>query len=383
MANTLTISSLAENIFRARDTVARELVGFIPSVLVNADSEGVSRNGTVTSFRTSEPTLNTSYTPAMTVPAADDQTIAAESLSLGQVANVRIPLTGEDEKKLSNTAGQAVIDAMFAQAIRKMVNAIETHVGSVAYQGASKATGTAGTTPFASNHESINDLRKILVDQGTPMDGQVSLVLNSAAGTKLRNLSALYKVNESGSSDLLRQGILQDLSGISIRESAGVASHTKGTGSGYLINLGGGYAAGSTALTLDTGSGTIVAGDVVTFAADTVNKYVVGSALASNVVTLNRPGLAVTVADNNALTVGNSYTANVGFHRNAIELAIRPPAQPFGGDAAVDRMTIADDRSPLVFEVALYKGYGMVMFDLTCFYQAKVWKPEFVATLLG
>jgi hypothetical protein len=383
MANTLTISSLAENIFRARDTVARELVGFIPSVLVNADSEGVSRNGTVTSFRTSEPTLNTSYTPAMTVPAADDQTIAAESLSLGQVANVRIPLTGEDEKKLSNTAGQAVIDAMFAQAIRKMVNAIETHVGSVAYQGASKATGTAGTTPFASNHESINDLRKILVDQGTPMDGQVSLVLNSAAGTKLRNLSHLYKVNEGGSADLLRQGILQDLSGISIRESAGVASHTKGTGSGYLINLGGGYAAGSTALTLDTGSGTIVAGDVVTFAADTVNKYVVGSALASNVVTLNRPGLAVTVADNNALTVGNSYTANVGFHRNAIELAIRPPAQPFGGDAAVDRMTIADDRSPLVFEVALYKGYGMVMFDLTCFYQAKVWKPEFVATLLG
>jgi hypothetical protein len=62
---------------------------------------------------------------------------------------------------------------------------------------------------------------------------------------------------------------------------------------------------------------------------------------------------------------------------------MRPPAQPYGGDAAVDRMTIADDKTGLVFEAALYKGYGMNMLELTCFYKAKVWKPEFVATLLG
>jgi len=46
-------------------------------------------------------------------------------------------------------------------------------------------------------------------------------------------------------------------------------------------------------------------------------------------------------------------------------------------------MTLSDDVSGLVFEVAQYKGYGMGMFDITVFYQAKVWKPEFVATLMG
>lgn len=381
MANTITISALAENIFRARDIVARELTGFIPGVLINSEAQGVSINGTVTSHRTAKPTLNTSFTPAMTIPAGDDQTIAADSLQISQVANVKIPITGETQRKLDNTAGQPVIDDMFAQAIRVAVNAIETHVGTVLKNGASRAVGTAGTTPFASNHNDVNAVRKILVDNGCPMDGQVSLVMNSAAGTNLRNLSTAYKVNEAGSDALLRQGVLQDISGIMLRESAGVATHTKGTGASYQTN--GAAAVGDTAITVDTGSGTILAGDVITHADDATNAYVVGADLASNVFTLNRPGLLVAAADNKAITVGNNYTANVAFHKYAVELVMRPPAQPYGGDAAVDRMTMFDERSGLVFEVALYKGYGMVMYDITVFYQAKVWKPEFVATLRG
>jgi len=388
MSNTLTISSLAENIFRARDRVARELTGFLGSVMVNTDTDGVSINGTVTSFRTARPTLNTSYTPAMTIPAGDDQSVDSETMQLSQVANVKIPFTGENAKQLSNTAGQAVIDDMFAQAIRSAVNAIEAHVGTVAKNGASRAVGTAGTAPFASDHKIVNSARQILVDNGAPLDGQVSLVVNSLAGTNMRNLSNLYQVNTAGDQELLRRGVLQDISGIMIKESAGVASHAKGTAASSTTSNAG-FALGSTALALaSAGTGTLVAGDCVTFAGDTTNIYVVktGDTDVSDggTLTLNRPGIQVAMsAATKAITVGAAYTANSVFHKSAIELAMRPPAQPFGGDAAVDRMTISDDKSPLVFEVALYKGYGMVMFDITVFYQAKVWKPEFVATILG
>lgn len=381
----LTISALAENIFRARDTVARELVGFIPSVVVNAGTDRVSQGGTVTSHRTSEPTLNNSYSPAMAIPEGDAQTVEADSMTISQVANVQIPITGEQQLQIGNTAGQVVIDDMFAQAIRKMVNAIEAHIAAVAYKGASRAVGAAGTTPFGSDHKIINSVRQELLANGTPNDGQISLVLSSLAGTNLRNLSNLYKVNEGGSDDLLRRGVLQDISGIMLKESAGVQTHTKGSGAGFLADLVAGYAAGDTALHLDTGTGDVLAGDVITFDGDT-NKYVVqtGAAGGGDIdIVLNRPGLKAALANNAAATLGDSYEANVGFHKSAIELAIRPPAQPFGGDAAVDRMVIADDKSPLVFEVALYKGYGKVLFDITCFYQAKVWKPEFVVTLLG
>lgn len=388
MSNTITLSSFAENIFRARDTVARELVGFLPAVMINSDAEGVSINGTITSLRTRQPTLNTSYTPSMTIPAGDDQTIDSDTIQLDQVANVKIPITGETEKKLRNTGGQQTIDDMFAQALRVIVNAIEVHLGTVAKNGASRAIGTAGTTPFATNFNSIADVRKILADNGTPMDdGQLALVLNTAAGATLRQLSNLYKANEAGGDELLRQGVLLNLLGFNIRESAGVASHTKGTGAGYLANGAVTYASGSetTDIVVDTGTGTILAGDVVTYAADTTNKYVVGTALGAvaNQLSLNRPGILVTVPDNNALTVGNSYTGNMAFHRNAIELAMRPPAMPEGGDAATERMTIFDPRSKLVFQIAHYKGYGMGLFDITVFYKAKAWKPNFIATLLG
>lgn len=384
MANTLTLTSFAENIFRARDIVAREAVGFIPSVLINSDSNGVSINGVVNSLRTSAPTLNTSYTPAMAIPAGDDQTIATDTLTIGQVANVRIPLRGEDVRKLENVESyQQVIDDMFAQAFRVIVNQIEAHTATVAYKGSSRAVGTAGTTPFATTINLVNSVRQILKDNGAPVEDMgLSLVMNTAAGTNLRNLTNLYKANEAGTDQTLRKGALLTLSNFALRESAGIVTTTAGTGANYVTS--GSTAVGVTDIALVTGTGTVLAGDVVTFAADAVNKYVVGTGVAApGTISLNRPGARVVIATANALTVGAAYTANVAFHRNAIELVMRPPAMPVGGDAARDRMTLSDPVSGLVFEIALYLGYGMNMIDITTYYQAKVWKPEFVATLMG
>jgi hypothetical protein len=67
----------------------------------------------------------------------------------------------------------------------------------------------------------------------TVNDGNVSLVMNTLAGTNLRKLATLFKANESGSDAMLRQGVLLDLYGIALRESAGVVSHVKGAGTGY------------------------------------------------------------------------------------------------------------------------------------------------------
>lgn len=385
MANTITISALTENIFKARDIVAREMVGFIPSVTINSGSEGVSIGGTVNSHVTAQPTLNTSITPAMTIPAGDDQTITTKTLTIGQTANVRIPLNGETFKQIANTSGsQAVLTDLFAQAIRKIVNTIEAHVGTVIKNGASRATGTAGTTPFGSNFDIIADARQILVDNGCPVtDGMLSAVINTAAGAKLRKLSTLYKANESGSTDLLRRGEILNILGFSIKESAGVASHTAGSGASYLINNGD-IAVGSTSLTIDTGSGTILVGDIIALESDTNNKYVVASTSAGTTdLTLQSPGLQVATVNNKTVTLGAAYTGNVAFHKSAVELVIRPPVLPEGGDAAVEQLTVADAASGLVFDVSRYAGYKMNMLDITVYYQAKVWKPEFVATILG
>lgn len=388
MANTQTLTGFTELIYQARDIVLREPVGFASSVIVNSGSEGVSLNGTVKSFVAGQPTLNTTHTPAMTVPAGDDMTSTVEEMTIGQVARVNIPLKGETVRQLDNTVGREnFVKNVLAQAIRQITNAIESHIGTVAKNGASRALGTAGTTPFASSHALIPQVNQILTDNGAPNDGQRSLVVSTGAATNLKLLSHIYKVNESGDAGTLRNGTLLDIDGVQIKQSAGVASHTKGAATGALINLGN-VAVGSTTLTLDTitvNTTGILAGDIITHASDTSNKYVVKTGLVatSGDIVIANPGLKIATLNNDAVTIGNSYTGNMLFHRSAIELVMRPPAMPDGGDAATDRMTVADVNSGLVFEVALYKGYGMNLMEIVCYYQAKVWKPELVATLLG
>ena len=388
MSNVLT--DLAADLYKSADVVGRELVGLIPSVTVNAGTEQVAKGDTVRSHFTRTPTVNSSFAPSMTIPEGTDQTVDNKALQLNQYASVQIPWTGEDIKHVNNGSGfETVYGDQILQAMRAITNTIETYLAGIIYKGASRAVGTAGTTPFASNFDLIAELRQILVDNGSPMDdGRSSLVISSTAGTKLRNLANLQTVNTAGNDILLRRGALLDLQGFMMKESAGIGVHTKGTGTLYDVNNGSGEAVGQTTITLDggtTGANGVLAGDIVTFAGDSINNYVVKTGLltATGDIVLNDPGLRVAVADTVEMTIGNSYTYNLGFHQSAIELATRPVAVPNGGDAATERMIVQDTFSGLAFEISVYKGYKKAMFEIGVLYDAIVWKPQHVAILRG
>lgn len=379
-ANVLT--ALAADLYKSADIVGREIQGIITSSTLNGGSERAAVGQVVRSHFTRAVSATT-VSPSMTIPEGTDQTVDNKTLTLTQTAAIQIPFTGEDIKYLNGGAGfNNVFRDQMTQAMREISNDIETYAWGLARAGASRAFGTAGTTPFASNFNEVAELRQILVDNGAPMsDNRGSLVVNTLAGTKLRNLAQLQKVNEAGGSDLLRQGELLNLQGLSLKESYAPVAVTKGTGASYLVN--GALAVGATAIVVDTGSGTILAGDTITFAADTVNKYVVATALTGSTVTIAAPGLRVAIPDNNPITVGNTATANIALHRNALEVVMRPYAVPEGGDAATETMVVSDPWSGLSFNVSVYKGYKKMMVDISCVYDAKVWKPEFVVQLLG
>lgn len=386
MANVL--ENLAADIYTAADTVGRELVGVISSSTLNTDaSQRVAIGDTIRSHFTRAATVGI-FSASMTIPEGTDQTVDNKTMVISNTASVKIPWTGEDMKHVNNGSGfETIYGDQIRQAMRAITNKIEAEAAANFYKNASRAYGTAGTTPFGSNFNELANIRQILVDNGMPTDGMSTVVMNTLAGTNLRNLSQLQQVNTAGGSDLLRNGVLLDLQGLMLKESAGIASHTKGTGASATTNTAG-YAIGDTVITLaSAGTGTIVAGDVITFAGDT-NKYVVvsGDTDVSNggTITLAAPGLRKAIAASaTAITVGNSYTGNIAFHKSAVEVAMRPIAMPGGGDAAVDMMTVQDPFSGLVFEIAAYKGYGKAMFDVRCAYGYKAWKPEFIATLLG
>ncbi len=379
MANVLT--DLAGDIYTAADIVGRELTGASSSVMRNTSNERAAIGDPIRSFFTRQATAITP-SPSMTIPEGTDQTVDNKTLTISKDRAVQIPWTGEDMRHVNNGSGfDTIYGDQIRQAMRTIANEIEVDVLTEGYQNASRAVGTAGTTPFGSDFDVVAEARQILVDNGAPIDNQLTMVLNTLAGTKLRNLAQLQKVNESGGGELLRQGALLDLQGIVLKESAGVQAHAKGTGAGYLVNSAA-LAVGDTVIPADVGTGTVLAGDVVTIAGD-ANKYVVVGALAGGSFTIASPGLRAAPTDNDAITVGGAYTGNIVFHRNAIELVMRAPAVPNGGDTADDEMMVQDPSSGLVFAIRSYKGYRKAMFEVAAVWGQKTWLPSYVATVLG
>lgn len=384
-ANTLT--NLIPDLYAGLDVVSRELVGFIPSVRRNSTAERAAV-GQNTRYHVAPAATNGDVSPAMAVPEPTDKTIDNGYLTITKARQNSFGFVGEEQRGLNNGGpGYLSVQAdLFAQGVRALVNEMEADLALAAKLGTSRAYGTAGTTPFASGVGDAAQIRKILDDNGAPLTGR-SCVISTSTGANLRTNTQLTKANEAGDMMTLRQGELVDLSGISFKESGQAVSHTKGTGAGATTNAAG-YAVGDTVITLAAaGTGTIVAGDVITFAGDT-NKYVVasGDADVSNggTITLAKPGLrqAIPAAATN-ITVGASYAANVAFSQNAIVLATRAPELPQEGDLALDRMLITDQRSGMVFEVSLYPGYRKIRAEIAAAWGYKVVKPEHMALLLG
>jgi hypothetical protein len=380
VANTLT--GLLPSLYESLDVVSREQVGFIPSVAMDASA---ARAAVGQQILVPITPASDSYDiqPGVTAPNTGDQVIGNTPLTIMYSKAVPIRWNGEEERGLNTGAGYTNIkNDQIIQAMRTLCNGIEAYVAQIAYQGASRAWGTAGTTPFATDLSATANARKILADNGSPLS-DIHLTMNSTAGAKMRTLTQLTKANEAADTSMLRQGVLLDVHGFEIRESAQIMETTKGTGAGYVTN--GTVAAGSTMIPLQTGTGTIVPGDCISFAGD-ANIYVVaagGGISAPGTVTINKPGLLTNLAANTAASLGASYAPNVAYHRNSLVLVTRAPALPIEGDMAVDRVTIVDPRSGLAFDVARYQQYRQTLTEISIAYGAAVIKPEHMSLLLG
>jgi hypothetical protein len=378
MANTIT--GLLPTLYEALDVVSREMVGFIPAVTLDAQVARGAVGQTVMSF-VAPPGTSGDVTPGTFPPDDGDQTIGNVPLTITKSKYSPIRWTGEDVRGLNTGPGANAIRVnQVAQSIRTLVNLIEKDCAT-ASQLFSRATGTAGTTPFATGVQDGANLRQILVDNGAPTT-DMQMVVNTTAGAKMGGNTQLTKANEAGTDSLLRQGILSNILGFDIRESAGLQQVTAGTGASYVINNASGYAVGATTLAMDVGTGTILAGDVITIGTDP-NKYVVATALTAGSLTIANPGLLVAHADEDAVTVLASRNPNVGFARSALVLATRAPALPEEGDSADDRSLVTDPRSGLTFELALYKQYKRVKYELAIAWGVGLVKAEHGAILLG
>lgn len=381
MANTLT--NLIPELYANLDVVSRELVGFIPSVTLDAVAQRAAKDATIRTF-VAPASSATDVSPGLYAPDVGDQTIGNVTLSITKVKKVPIRWNGEEEMSVGGAGpgAPAIRASQIQQAFRTLTNEIETDLGAL-HIYASRGTGTVATVPFATanDYTAAALTRKILADNGAPLT-DMQLVVDTTSGANIRGKQAAAA--DAGTASILRQGVLLDINGMMVRESAAIASFTAGSFSAGTLTSAV-RAVGTTALaaTADYTAG-LGAGDLITLAHESgIHQYMI-TAVAAGTITIQSPGLRTATAATGTVAITKIATSKrcMGFSRNAIVLAQRLPALPAGGDAAVDRTVVTDPRSGLSFEIAQYAQYRQMYWEVTCAWGVKMIKPEHAAVLV-
>ncbi len=387
--STNTLTDLIPDIFEAFNVVSREQVGLLTAVTKLTPTSRMPAVGQTLRNPVAPAAVTEDNTAAVIPPETGGQSIANTPLTITKDRAAPFLITGDDQKGLNFGPGHLTIQGQqIAEAIRALTNEAESDLAALFTQF-SRANGAAGTTPFATIDDltDLSETKQILSDNGAPRS-DMSLVLGGAAISKFGGKQGMaFKVNEAGTDAFARNGFLNfGFQGVSMRESAQIPAHTKGGGTAYVTS--GANAVGTTSIALITGSGTILAGDVVTFAGDT-NKYVVTTGIAApGTIVIGAPGLLVAQTGAEALTIGTSYIANMMFARSAIVIAAGPPALPTRADGSnADQATavliLTDPMSGLTFEFAEYPLFRAVRHQVSLSWGEMVTKPEHTAILLG
>lgn len=385
---TLTLTNLIPTLFEVVDIVAREQIGMIPAVGQDFSGERVPLGQSITS-----PVVGTmpaeDLLPAAASADTPNQTIGSVLMTISKQRSVPLGITGNEQQTLINGGilGRVSQDRL-AQAFRTLSNEVEADLCAL-HSKMSRAYGTASGTPFATSGD-LSDFAypgKILTDNGAPLTNR-RMVLSSSHITNIRaKQSTLFQVNTSGTDALLRRGAIGEVSGFDVGQTAGAVTSVAGTASGATTNAAG-YAIGATVITLAAvGTGTMLAGDIVTFAGDT-NQYILasGDTDVSNggTITLAEPGLRVAMsAATKAITVIGATTRSMFFHRSALQLATRLPAMPLEGDSADDVIPFTDPVSGIVYELAVYKQKRQVRYELNLAWGVSAPMPRYSGLLIG
>lgn len=376
MANNLT--ALAPVLFSAAQEVSNEPFGAVSAINTTFDDKGVALGDTV-KVPVAPTRTPTDFTPNNTSSTGTDATATNIDVKITASKKVDWVLTGEQIRSLDNGSESAEwARQLIAQGMRGLRNLAEQDCCSAIKQGASRAYGTAGTTPFATDLQALTNVRKILQDNGAPL-ADLQMVVDTSAGLNLRNLGIIQQAYQAGSDQERRSGNFLRQFGFQINESAGIQLHTKGTGSAYVTS--GSTAAGIRDIVLTTGTGTVLPGDIVTFAVDTTNKYVSNSNLtAPGTLTIGRPGARMTIPTANAMTIGNNYVPNMAFERSSVVGIMRPPIFP--ENPTIQRMLISDDRG-MTYLLVQIAQYGQITWELHLAWGFRVVQGEHVALVLG
>lgn len=288
-------------------------------------------------------------------------------------------LTDQDLTKVAS----GVIPMQAKEAVKSLGNAVDASLWAL-YKKVYGYAGVAAITPFATDLQEAINARKVLNKQ-LAAKGERFLVMNDdAEANALGNRSIQDQSWRQNQSAIIEGHIARTL-GFDWFASQNAVSHTSGTAADATTNNAG-YALGVKTVTLAAaGTGTVLAGDVITFAGQTQTYTVVtGDADVSNGGTVVfEPGLKTAIAGaNTAITVKASHAVNLAFHRDAFALV----SKPFAGSDPANLGTfdtIVDEVTGLVLRLEVTRQHKRTNWAFDILWGVGCPLPEYAARIAG
>ena len=380
--------------------------------LVNSDySADAAKKGDTIDVPRSAAVSTVAVAPAITPIAAVDHDPTSVQVSLDQwYQNYPIHLTDKELTEIDKNI--QYIPLQLEEAIKSLANRVNQAIHGC-YKGTDQGVfgwyGTAGTTPFGTGVtvQSAVQARKVLNQQLCPREGRAG-VLNFDAEASALALSEFSDAEKVGSADVKLYGEIGLKYGILWTADDHVLTHTAGTivdGNGArtcAVDNGAGYAIGIDTINVDEGAatsatGTIVLGDIISFAGHTQTYCVVantGSAMyadgaytfATNNITGLKfyPALKAAVVDNEVCTVKATHVVNLVFHRDAFAFATRPLVLSTQDMALGSKiLSMTDPKTGLSLRLEISRQHKQVAWEFDILWGNKLVMPELCMRLAG
>lgn len=281
---------------------------------------------------------------------------------------------------------EGVLSAQAASHVKAIANQVNSDIFAT-YPGIYGYVGVAGTTPFATGLDAAAQARKVLANQLCPLADRRG-VINPDAEANFILVPSVLNANQRGDDQGIKEGRIVRILGLDWFTDQAVPTHTAGTAAGATTDATG-YAAGLKTVTLaSAGTGTILVGDIITFAGQSQTYAVTaGDADVSNAGTISfEPGLQVAIATaTTAITVKASHAINLAFNMDAIGFANRP----FSGGTLLPGVSMrnssymTDPVSGLSLRVEHTVEHKREKLSFDILYGTKLLRPELACRIAG
>jgi hypothetical protein len=266
-------------------------------------------------------------------------------------------------------------------------------------RGIFSATGTPGTTPFASAVTDATNARKNLNKQRCPRVNRRGVLDFDAEGNALA-LSPFSDAEKIMSAVVKMEGEIGRKYGIDWAADDDVPFHTAGTAKTLTgtLTISDEDIGDTTIVTVTSNNAaddgkTIVQGDIITIAGDTQTYVVVGAGPytltgTSGSQTISNlqiyPGLRFEPSGGEALTVAGSHRVNMAFHRDAFAFATRPLV-----DNTIDLslgsqiLSMQDEDTGLVMRLEVSRQHKQVAWEFDILWGCELVRPELATRIYG